>query len=69
MNRLTILGGFMLALLATLPNLIEATLKISNLNGLSTTSLLIMGGVLIDITKEIEDIVYSNIYKKDTFKL
>jgi preprotein translocase subunit SecY len=59
----------MLALLATLPNLIEATLKISNLNGLSTTSLLIMGGVLIDITKEIEDIVYSNIYKKDTFKL
>lgn len=69
MNRLTILGAFMLALLAILPNLIEATLKISNLNGLSTTSLLIMGGVLVDITKEIEDIIYSNVYKKDTFKL
>lgn len=69
MNRLTILGAFMLALLAILPNLIEAILKISNLNGLSTTSLLIMGGVLVDITKEIEDIIYSNVYKKDTFKL
>ena len=69
MNRLTMLGAFILALLAILPNLIEATLKISNLNGLSTTSLLIMGGVLVDITKEIEDIIYSNVYKKDTFKL
>ena len=69
MNRLTMLGAFMLALLAILPNLIQATLKLSNLNGLSTTSLLIMGGVLVDITKEIEDIVYSNVYKKDTFKL
>ena len=63
-NRLTLLGAFMLALLATLPNLIELIIKIPNLNGLSTTSLLIMGGVLVDITKEVEEIAFSNIYKK-----
>jgi len=64
MRRLTILGSLMLAVLATLPNLIEVTLNITNLNGLSTTSLLIMVGVLVDISREVDDIIYSNIYKK-----
>lgn len=64
MNRLTVLGALILAILATLPNLIEVILQISSLNGLSTTSLLIMAGVLVDISKEVDDILYSNIYKK-----
>ena len=64
MNRLTVLGAVILALLATLPNVIEVILQISSLNGLSTTSLLIMAGVLVDISKEVDDIIYSNIYKK-----
>ena len=64
MRRLTILGAVMLAILATLPNVIEVTLNISSLNGLSTTSLLIMAGVLVDISREVDDIIYSNIYKK-----
>ena len=64
MNRLTVLGAFMLALLATIPNIIQLILKISSFNGLSTTSLLIMAGVLVDLSKEIDDIIYSNIYKK-----
>jgi preprotein translocase subunit SecY len=64
MRRLTILGGAMLAVLATLPNVIEVTLNISSLNGLSTTSLLIMAGVLVDISREVDDIIYSNIYNK-----
>lgn len=64
MNRLTVLGAFILALLATLPNIIEIILQISSLNGLSTTSLLIMAGVLVDLSKEVDDIIYSNIYKK-----
>ena len=62
MNRLTVLGAVILALLATLPNVIEVILQISSLNGLSTTSLLIMAGVLVDISKEVDDIIYSNIY-------
>lgn len=69
MQRLTVLGSSILALLATLPNIIEAILNISSLNGLSTTSLLIMAGVLVDISKEVEDIIYTNIYKKNTIKL
>lgn len=69
MNRLTILGALMLALLATLPNLIAVVLQISSLNGLSTTSLLIMAGILIDLSREVDDIVYSNIYKKNISKL
>ena len=64
MSRLTIVGAFMLAILATFPNLIESIFNISSLNGLSTTSLLIMAGVLVDISREIDDILYSNIYKK-----
>lgn len=64
MKRLTLLGAFILAILATFPNLIETILKISNLNGISTTSLLIMAGVLVDISREVDDIIYSNIYKK-----
>ena len=64
MRRLTVLGALMLAILATFPNLIEAILNISSLNGLSTTSLLIMAGVLVDISREVDDIIYSNIYKK-----
>ena len=67
MSRLTVLGAVILGLLVTLPNFIEVLLEISSLNGLSTTSLLIMGGVLIDISKEVDDIIYSNIYK-NTFK-
>lgn len=69
MQRLTLIGALALAILATLPNFIEGILNISNLNGLSTTSLLIMAGVLIDITREVEDIIYSNIYKKNQIKL
>lgn len=64
MDRLTILGAVILAILATLPNVIEIILQISSLNGLSTTSLLIMAGVLVDLSKEVDDIIYSNIYKK-----
>ncbi len=58
MKRLTVLGAVILALLATLPNVIEVILQISSLNGLSTTSLLIMAGVLVDISKEVDDIIY-----------
>lgn len=64
MSRLSLLGSFILAILATIPNILELVLKISNLNGLSVTSLLIMAGVLVDISKEIDDIFYSNVYKR-----
>jgi preprotein translocase subunit SecY len=49
----------MLATLATVPNFIESTLSITSLNGLSTTSLLILAGVVLDLVREVKNIYYS----------
>ena len=62
MKRITLIGATMLATLATLPNFIESTLNITSLNGLSTTSLLILAGVVLDLAREVKNIYYSNIY-------
>jgi preprotein translocase subunit SecY len=63
MKRVTLVGAIMLATLVTVPNFIESTLNITSLNGLSTTSLLILAGVVLDLVREVENIYYSNIYK------
>jgi preprotein translocase subunit SecY len=62
MKRVTFLGAIMLAVLATLPNIIEGILNISSFNGLGTTSLLILVGVILDVSREIRSILLSNIY-------
>ena len=62
MKRITLLGAIMLATLATIPNFIESALNIVNFNGLSTTSLLILAGVITELVREVENIYYSNIY-------
>jgi len=62
MKRVTLLGAIMLAILATLPNLIETIFPVSNFNGLGTTSLLILVGVILDLSREIRSILLSNIY-------
>lgn len=62
MKRVTLVGATMLATLVTIPNFIESTLSITSLNGLSTTSLLILAGVVLDLVREVNNIYYSNIY-------
>lgn len=62
MKRITLLGAVMLATLVTVPNFIESTLNITSLNGLSTTSLLILAGVVLDLVREVKNIYYSNVY-------
>ena len=62
MKRITLVGATMLAILATVPNFIESTLNVTSLNGLSTTSLLILAGVVLDLVREVKNIYYSNIY-------
>ena len=42
-------------------------LNITSLNGLSTTSLLILAGVILDLIREIENIYYSTVYN-DNYK-
>ena len=61
-KRVTLIGATMLATLTIVPNFIESTLNIAGLNGLSTTSLLILAGVVLDLIREINNIYYSNIY-------
>jgi len=62
MKRITLVGATILAILVTIPNFIESTLSITSLNGLSTTSLLILAGVVLDLVREVKNIYYSNIY-------
>ena len=61
-KRITMIGASMLAVLTIVPNFIESTLNITGLNGLSTTSLLILAGVILDLIREIDNIYYSNVY-------
>jgi preprotein translocase subunit SecY len=62
MKRITLIGATMLATLATIPNFVESTLNITNLNGLSSTSLLILAGVVLDLVREVKNIYFSNVY-------
>ena len=62
MKRTTLLGATMLAILVTIPNFIESTFNITNLNGLSSTSLLILAGVVLDLFREVKNIYFSNVY-------
>jgi preprotein translocase subunit SecY len=61
-KRITFLGSTILATLVTIPNFLESTLNITSLNGLSTTSLLILAGVVLDLFREVKNIYYSNVY-------
>lgn len=61
-KRITVIGATMLATLTVVPNFLESTLNITGLNGLSTTSLLILAGVILDLIREITNIYYSNVY-------
>lgn len=62
MKRVTFFGAIMLAIVATLPNIIETVLHISSFSGLGTTSLLILVGVILDLSREIRSIILSNVY-------
>ena len=64
MKRVTFFGAIILAILATLPNVIEGILNVSSFNGLGTTSLLILVGVVLDISREMKSIILSNIYNE-----
>ena len=64
MKRVTLFGAIILAVLATLPNIVEGILNVSSFNGLGTTSLLILVGVVLDISREMKSIILSNIYNE-----
>lgn len=59
-QRITFVGALILALIVTIPNFLEST--ITGFYGLSTTSLLILSGVILDLIREVDNIFYSNVY-------
>merc|ERR1712238_540099 len=63
MKRVTLFGAIILAILATLPNIVQGILNISSFNGLGTT-LLILVGVVLDLSREMKSIMLSNIYNE-----
>ena len=63
-KRMALIGGTLLAIITIIPNFMESILHLTNLNGLSTTSFLILGGVILDLQREIENISFSNIYNR-----
>lgn len=62
-QRMTRFGALLLANLTIIPNFIESIFHLTGLNGLSTTSFLILGGVILDLKREMRDIFLSNIYR------
>jgi len=61
-QRITFIGATMLAILVIIPNFLESSLNITSLNGLSTTSFLILAGVILDLIREVKNIYYSTVY-------
>ena len=63
LNRLTFLGALFLAFIALVPSLIENMTNISTFKGLGATSLLILVGVAIDTSKQVQTYLISKNYE------
>uniref|UniRef100_A0AAU7YQ31 Protein translocase subunit SecY n=1 Tax=Gracilaria hainanensis TaxID=2871843 RepID=A0AAU7YQ31_9FLOR len=62
LNKMTLVGGIFLFTIALIPSLITQTTNTSILQGLGTTSLLILVGVAIDTAKQIQTYIISQQY-------
>jgi preprotein translocase subunit SecY len=63
LNRLTFLGALFLAFIALVPSFIESVTNISTFKGLGATSLLILVGVAIDTSKQVQTYLISKNYE------
>ena len=62
-NRLTLLGGLFLGSVAIVPTAVERATNVQTFQGLGATSLLILVGVAIDTSKQIQTYVISQRYE------
>nr|UAD84222.1 SecY-type transporter protein [Gracilaria changii] len=62
LDKMTLLGGIFLFIIAFIPFLITTTTKTNALQGLGTTSLLILVGVAIETAKQIQTYIISQQY-------
>ncbi len=63
LNRLTFLGAIFLGLVAIIPTAVESATRVTTFQGLGATSLLILVGVAIDTSKQIQTYVISQRYE------
>lgn len=63
LNRLTFLGALFLAIIAVIPSVIESITQISTFKGLGATSLLILVGVAIDTSRQVQTYLLSKTYE------
>lgn len=63
LNRLTFLGAVFLGAVAIIPTAVESATRIGTFQGLGATSLLILVGVAIDTSKQIQTYVISQRYE------
>jgi preprotein translocase subunit SecY len=63
LNRLTFLGALFLAFIAVVPSIIENLTNISTFKGLGATSLLILVGVALDTSKQVQTYLISKNYE------
>ena len=62
LNRLAILGGLFLAGMAILPNIISFFAQTNALRGFGSTSLIILVGAAIDISRQVRTLLIYEIY-------
>jgi len=62
LNRLAILGGLFLAGMAILPNILSFFAQTSSLRGFGATSLIILVGAAIDISRQVRTLLIYEIY-------
>jgi preprotein translocase subunit SecY len=62
LRRIALFSAALLAFITVVPNFLESTFNITSFKGLSTTSILILGGVMLDLKGEISDIYFSEVY-------
>jgi preprotein translocase subunit SecY len=63
LNRLTFLGAVFLGLVAIIPTAVEGATRVRTFQGLGATSLLILVGVAIDTSRQIQTYVISQRYE------
>lgn len=63
LNRLTFLGALFLAFIAVVPTILENITSISTFKGLGATSLLILVGVAIDTSRQVQTYLISKNYE------
>ncbi len=59
------MGSIVLTVLFFIPNIVQSIIDVSSFNNLGITSLLIVAGIILDLSREVKSISLSNTYTID----